>query len=84
MTLPRSARTNPRVEGGGPAGCGCGFILGVAAGLMLFLRMGDIGWLFAFVFAAAIAGISWVFGDRFLEKVLHGNEDGKPMRLWPF
>ena len=84
MTMPTIPKRKVPLEGGGPVGCGCGSLLGFAFGLVLFLRYGDIGFLFAFLFALAIGAISWVFGDRFFEKALRGDPDGKPMRLWPF
>ena len=70
------------VEGGGPVGCGCGVLLGAAAGLFLFVRLGGVGIVLAAVLAVTCGALAWRLGDTFFEKVLSGNSDGTPIRFW--
>ena len=81
MTRPRSVTGH--VEGGGPVGCGCGVLLGAALGAIVFLRWDSLAGLsLALALAATFGILGWRKGDRFFEKVLRGDPDGKPLRYW--
>jgi hypothetical protein len=72
------------VEGGGPVGCGCGVLLGSAAAITLALGKGVGGAIFVVVVAVVFGFFGWRFGDRFFEKALKGDPEGKPLRYWWF
>jgi hypothetical protein len=73
-----------RPEGGGAIGCGCGFILGAAVGLLVLLRFDALGvWLSLGI--GVLSGIlGWKLGDAYFERVLRGDPEGKPIRYWWF
>jgi hypothetical protein len=70
------------VEGGGPVGCGCAFLLGLAASLSYLIGLGGLSLWLAIPIAMASGALGWKFGDAYFEKVLGGDRDGKPTRYW--
>ncbi len=82
--MPKSNRRPRQVEGGGPVGCACGVLLGAAAAGIFALGKGIGGAIFVVVVAIVAGFLGWSFGDRFFEKTLEGDPDGKPVRYWWF
>ena len=82
--MPRSNGRPRYVEGGGPLGCGCGVLFGAAAATGFALGKGIVGLIFVVVVATVAGFFGWRFGDRFFEKALAGDPDGKPNRFWRF
>jgi hypothetical protein len=71
------------VEGGGPVGCGCGVLLGAALGVSLVVDWDTwIGLSLAIALTIICGVLGWRKGDRFFEKALEGDPDGKPIRWW--
>jgi hypothetical protein len=70
------------VEGGGPVGCGCGFIIGFSIAMPFLMTSGGLGVWLALGIAAAIGALTWIFGEVVLEKMLAGDPEGKPLRYW--
>ena len=80
---PRSRKQYPKqVEGGGPVGCGCGMLLGAALALIGAMQLEYLGGTLILVVSVVCGLLGWHFGDRFFEKVLSGDPDGKPLRYW--
>jgi hypothetical protein len=82
--MPTTQQRKRRVDGGGPVGCGFGVLLGLAVGIIFFLRFGGWGVALAVAVAFATGFLGWRLGDTFFEKVLSGDPEGKPSRYWWF
>ena len=85
ISRPSGQRKKPEfpVEGGGPVGCGCGVLLGLTAGVAVFISHSFGIWIITAI--AIVSGVlGWKFGDDYFEKVLSGGDpEGKPTR-WFF
>lgn len=74
-------RRKQQVEGGGPVGCGCGFVVAFGLAFMILSQYGAIGFWGSVGIAAVAGGLTWVFGEVVLEKMLLGPST-KTWWLW--